>query len=556
MARRFGWLSGRYRTLLSVLVGYGALSAAFFGTQILRAPGHAAIGSGKYPDDPSLFMWMLAWWPHALGHGLHPLITRLLFAPDGFNLTWTTSIPGPSLAVAPITVLAGPAVAYNVLALLAPALNGFTAFLLCRHVTGRVLPSIAGGYVFGFSSYVLGALEGGHVHLSLVALLPLCVLLVLRHLDGSLGSRRFVALLAAVLAAQFLISTEVLLTLTMIGGLALAVALIRPEQRGRILRTGRLIALAYAGMAVVVSPLIYYMLFKAGTQPHVSPQVYSSDLANFVIPTALTRVGGGHFHSISRDFSGNLSEQGAYVGLPLLVIVGMFAATRRKHAGDWVLVACFAASGVLALGPLLHVGGTWTGANMPWEPLTHLPLVRHAIPDRMVAYAFLAAALIVALWLARRPSLGRWLLAALAIVALVPNRDLRQYHESYSPPRFITQGAYKQWLHPRDRVLVLPFRGGRPMRWQAQAEMRFALVGGYAQHLPRSYRRWPIVAALESNAPGRGAEAELAPFLAAKRVTAIVVDERRRGRWPRILERLRLSPTHVSGVLLYRLPRQ
>jgi hypothetical protein len=86
--------------------------------------------------------------------------------------------------------------------------------------------------------------------------------------------------------------------------------------------------------------------------------------------------------------------------------------------------------------------------------------------------------------------------------------------------------------------------------------MRFALVGGYAQHLPRSYRRWPIVAALESNAPGRGAEAELAPFLAAKRVTAIVVDERRRGRWPRILERLRLSPTHVSGVLLYRLPRQ
>jgi hypothetical protein len=128
-----------------VLGGYVMLSVAFFGVPVLRAPGAVALGSGKYPDDPSLFMWMLAWWPHALQHGLDPLMTRILFAPEGLNLMWTTSIPGPSLAVAPITVLAGPVVAFNALALLAPALNAFAAFLLCRHVTGRLWPSVAGG---------------------------------------------------------------------------------------------------------------------------------------------------------------------------------------------------------------------------------------------------------------------------------------------------------------------------------------------------------------------------------------------------------------------------
>src|SRR2546423_4445732 len=136
------WLQGRYRTPLAVLGGYVVLSLVFFGAPVLRAPGTVALGAGKYPDDPSLFMWMLAWWPHAVAHGLDPLVTRLLFAPDGFNLTWTTSIPGPSLAVAPITLLAGPVVSYNVLALLAPALSAFTAFLLCRHVTGRTWPAV------------------------------------------------------------------------------------------------------------------------------------------------------------------------------------------------------------------------------------------------------------------------------------------------------------------------------------------------------------------------------------------------------------------------------
>jgi hypothetical protein len=536
---------------LGALALYLGLSLFFFGGPIVRAPGQVVLGSG---DDPSLFVWMLAWWPHAIGHGLDPIVTHALFAPDGFNLMWTTSIPGPGLLVAPITLVAGPVVAYNVLALLAPALSAFTAFLLCRYLTGRFWPSVAGGYVFGFSDYMLGALVGGHLHLSLVPLLPLCVLLVVRHVDGSLGSRPFVALLAACLVGEFLISMELLLLLTLFGGFALAVAAAFSERRGQIVRTSRLVALAYLAMTVVVSPLLYYTLAKSGTTPRAYPGVYASDLANFVIPTGLTHVGRGHFQSIAQTFRGNLSEQGAYLGIPLLAAIGLFATQRSKRVGDWALILVFALAATMSLGTRLHVSGASAQVPMPWDLMTHLPLARYALPARTLAFMYLAAAVIIALWLARGPSLGRWLLVGLGIALILPNRGLPRFHDAYAAPRFITAGVYKSRLSPRDRVLILPFiRGGRAMRWQAQSHLDFALVEGYGNRLPASFTRWPIVASMQDNRLRPDSEPQLRRFLRAKGVTVILVDRRRPDPWTALLARMRLVPVQVAGVSLYRI---
>ena len=88
-------------------------------------------------------MWFFAWWPHALLHGLNPFVTHVMFVPDGFNLTWATGMPGPSLLLAPITLAFGPAVTWNVIQLASPALSAWTAFLLCRHVTRRTAPSLS-----------------------------------------------------------------------------------------------------------------------------------------------------------------------------------------------------------------------------------------------------------------------------------------------------------------------------------------------------------------------------------------------------------------------------
>ena len=70
---------------------------------------------------------------------MNPLGTQLVYVPDGYNLAWSTPVPGLSIPLAPVTLLFGPVVTWNVVALLAPALSAWTAFLLCRHLTGADL---------------------------------------------------------------------------------------------------------------------------------------------------------------------------------------------------------------------------------------------------------------------------------------------------------------------------------------------------------------------------------------------------------------------------------
>src|SRR3954464_3539939 len=194
----------------AVLAGYASISIVYFGVRLLPHLRRSYVGQGA---DPEIFIWSLAWWPHAILHGENPIVTHAIWAPDGMNLAWTTSIPGIALALAPVTLAAGPVVAYHVAAILMPALAAWTAFLLCRRVVSRTWPALVGGYLFGFSSYMLGQ-TFGHMHMTSVFLLPLVPLLILRHLDGEIGDRHLAVLLGVLLAAQLSLSTEVALTLT------------------------------------------------------------------------------------------------------------------------------------------------------------------------------------------------------------------------------------------------------------------------------------------------------------------------------------------------------
>ncbi len=190
---------------------YLALSFLYFGLPVASHFGRDWIGSGT---DPQIFVWSLAWWPHAVLHWQNPVVTHAVWPPVGLDLTWVSSIPALAAVFAPVTLTAGPVAAYNAASILVPALGAWTAFLLCRHVTRSYWPSLAGGYLFGFSSYELGHLQG-HLHMSSVFLVPLAGLLVIRYVEGSLDDRGLVLRLGPLLAVQFLLSTELLLTLTL-----------------------------------------------------------------------------------------------------------------------------------------------------------------------------------------------------------------------------------------------------------------------------------------------------------------------------------------------------
>src|SRR5208282_2209450 len=132
--------------------------------------------------------------------------------------------PLASLITALPIAIAGPLPTYNLLCPLALALAAWTAFVLCRYLTGTYCASLTGGYVFGFSAYMLGQTLA-HLDLLLVFPIPLFTLLLIRGFRADISWRALVAGLALVLTAQFLMFSELFATMTLFVGIALIVML-------------------------------------------------------------------------------------------------------------------------------------------------------------------------------------------------------------------------------------------------------------------------------------------------------------------------------------------
>ena len=182
---------------------------AYFGVHVVPHLGRVCVCQPG-ATDPASYMWNLAWWPHALLNGLNPFWTNAVFVPNQVDLGSAPSfIPGAAILATPLTLLFGPIVTYNVLMLMSPVLAAFFAFLLCRYVSGSFPASVVGGYLFGFSTYMVGQLQG-HLHLVLVFPIPAAVHLTLRLIDRRISQRRFIALMALAIAALLSFSTEVL----------------------------------------------------------------------------------------------------------------------------------------------------------------------------------------------------------------------------------------------------------------------------------------------------------------------------------------------------------
>ena len=114
---------------------------------------------------------------------------------------------------------------------------------MCCQVVREFAPALFGGFVFGFSPYLICKLLGD-IDLALVPMLPLAVYLTMRALDGTVRRRNFIVLLALVLCAQFLLFIETFATMTMSAAIAIAIALLvtgveRPSPRPRAHRPDR-----------------------------------------------------------------------------------------------------------------------------------------------------------------------------------------------------------------------------------------------------------------------------------------------------------------------------
>jgi len=455
------------------LIAYSLLAVAVFSSTWID-PAGSWIGS---PKDPGLFIWYLGWIPHELALGHNPLFTDYLSYPPGVNLMWNTSMVFPALVLWPITALFGPVVAYNVLITTGVGLSAWLGFLAARRFIDHQVMSVAAGLVYGFSP-ALVAQALGHPHVVVSFFPPVALILG----DEIFVRRRMRPMAAGALSGlvaglQLLTGEELFAMTALIAaiGVALLALLHRDEVRSALPYVLKAAGAALFAFAIVAAyPLAFQFLGPQRVSGSLQrPDVYVSDLLAFVIPSRLI------------NFTGNVTENGAYIGLPLLGLfaAGLVAGWRRPPI-RWIgLMTLIVAA--LSLGPHLHVNGSVTPIWLPWAALAQLPLVGSALPARLMAIAFLgvgivaAGAFVIARTRVRRFATGFLLFAGL--VAIAPSWP---YPSAPAiAPAFFRPGGDVERINPGAVVLIAPFSSKQStdaMYWQAVANYRFRMPEGDA----------------------------------------------------------------------------
>jgi hypothetical protein len=540
----------------AAIATYTIVSAIMLHPMLAGGLSRFCIGAPE-SNDPQVFIWGIAWYPYAISHRLDPLFTNLVFAPGGYNLAWSTTIPAPALLMWPITVRFGPLVSFNLLSLMTPILSAYTAFALCRHVTKAVLPALVGGFVYGFSTYQ--RIEADHLCLALTFVPPLLTLLFALRLENRVGRLRYEFLLFVCLTTQFLISAEIFTTAILFGAIAIAAGWWIGDLnfRHRLHAPLRESVVAIALAVGALSPYIYrFIPSPFGLSPIYNPAHCSTDLLGLIFPTGASLVGGlSSVRALSRRISFGC-EPAAYMGLLPVITIWLALASRGKPAGEFrlerFLALLLAVIVVLALGPVIHFGGVPIAPSV-WLPALLIPIFNNALPARFVLYGFLVLSIAIAVWLAdarRRASL-RWLIAAAAVLSVLPTT----IPTAKATLPFFSQRTFRDYLTPGETVMTLPFASnGEAMKWQAQSDFLFRVAGGYLGVIPHEYAAWPIIPALlEENPYIPGYADQFKAFLGAHHVGAIIAAETEYADYAKLCATLGGVPLHVGGVVFLRL---
>jgi hypothetical protein len=466
--------------------------------------------------DIALQAWFLAWPAHALTHALNPLYSDYINVPDGVNSMSNTSMPLLGMVATPFTLALGAVATFNLFMQLSFFASAASMFLVLRRWTTWWPATFVGGLLYGFSPYMLG--EGnGHLHVLFVALPPLILavlddLLIRRHWSA----RRAGLLLGLLAGMQLLISSEVLADtalMTVIGVVILAAR--HPHAvRARAARVAAAGAWALVPFALLTGYPIWFSL--AGPQHVTGPwgdtSIYKADLLGPIVPTVSQLLGGSHWRSLGDSFSGrDIAENGIYLGVPLVVLCIVVAVAGRRNGVVRFSVIMAGIAFLLSLGGSLVVDGHRTGIPLPFELLHHLPLFKQEIAARYSLYVQLFVSMTAAVGInelrkralagstepgarhrlhATRRSRPRWLingtLVLVMVVALVPLIPHLPY-PTPSPgiPSYFTSTSPQdvRAIAPGSVVLTYPYPfppQSNAMLWQAEAGMRFRIIGDYA----------------------------------------------------------------------------
>jgi hypothetical protein len=468
------------------LLGYFLAAAVIVGPALLAGDG-AWLGD---EGDARIDLWYVGWVAHAVTHLQSPFVTQAIHAPDQINLMWNASVLLPAIVLTPITLVAGAAVAFNVLIASAFTLTSVAAFAALRRIASGPAAWV-GGLLYGFSPLMLSGARG-QTHLLCSWLPPLVFLLLHDSLVTKRRSpRRTGVLLGLALGAQLVVAEE-LLVVTITGtaiGLGIAAAQHRERVRATLpLAWGVLRSAAPVALALAAVPLTVQFLGpgRPGSSV-VSGDLMASDTAGLLIPTSARVLHAGFLSDLAPRFSTIPDAVDSYIGLPMLVLIVVVALVWRRDDRVRFAAWLLAAMTLLSFGSHLRRDGVITPIVLPWELLGRLPLLGSLVPARFFVVGWFAIAILIASALTRWQALERrrFRLAglsacAVAMLPIVPALPI-PVHADDTPAFF--KGDAQREIRDGSTVLIAPLYrvfGEPPMTWQEEAGFRFRIVDGTA----------------------------------------------------------------------------
>lgn len=471
-----------------------------------HAPIYRYLGPlGAGGDDGQAILFM-KWLPFALAHGLNPLFTKALFAPQGINVLSNTSCLFEAFLLAPLTIWWGPVAAFDVGVLLAPVVSGAALYFVLRRYRFGMGASLVAGLLYGYSPYLMREAPFGHFHASWIFFPPLGLYLL-----DEIVSRRELApsragfLLGLLTVAQFFTSLEVLLDTVMVGVLLVLLAAATHPRTIRASLGGTAVGLGTAA-AVAGALLAYPAWYLLAGPQHVS--IFNSSVST--IDQAVT---SAFWPSQAAAAGARLSMRqridAGYVGPVACVLLFVSCAWWRRNRLVPYAVAGAVFTYVLSWGPYLRVGSSgFTHVKGPDYWLLQPTLLRNIQEYRLAAFTDLFVAFAVALCLDRATAKARdwagaragpsratspaWQGAAAAVVVLIGGAavltlpafgaDWHQPDQRVAIPAVLTSGPMAH-LRVGTTVLVSPspyVNNGSPLVWQAVSGLRYDNVNGYA----------------------------------------------------------------------------
>ncbi len=449
--------------------------------------------------DPPQGVWFIAWIRYAITHLVNPFHTLRIDFPTGVNLANNTSSPFLGLIAFPITVFLGPISAFNLLLRLAVVLSGLSMWGFLRSIcTSRRAPFI-GALLYGFSPYLATEIQGdAHLDLAFVAAPPLIAWTITALLRGTKRPRLVGATLGLLSGIQILIASEILsdLVLVVVVG-AFVTAIVAPKKSFATLR--RLFwpgVIALVVFAIVGGYPIWYGAFGPGhltgpVQPSVFLQQYSADLLGPIVPSVHQLLAPSSLTTIANKFAyGNLTENLAYISLPLLLLLVFIGIRLRHHRAVLAALGLAVVAFVLSLGSHLTIDGTTTTIPLPEQLLVHVPLLNSTVPSRFALEVILFSAIALSigidhLW--EREPTGRLAeyhdVSWFAILVLCGALIVPKIATNTTPLNLSAINSIFAAIPENTVVLTYPFPktpNTGPMLWQAENDLSVTLMGGYA----------------------------------------------------------------------------